>query len=52
MSEPFIPIPWPQLQAKLSLAFSDGEFDLITTVTVLQHNPDLVEIEYLQTKSA
>jgi chromosomal replication initiator protein len=27
MSEPSIHIPWPQLQAKLSLAFSDGEFD-------------------------
>ena len=24
-----------------TLPFSDGEFDLITTVTVLQHNPDL-----------
>src|SRR6266852_4443347 len=27
MSEPSVNIPWPQLQAKLSLAFSDSEFD-------------------------
>jgi chromosomal replication initiator protein len=27
MNEPSIHIPWPQLQAKLSLAFSDSEFD-------------------------
>ena len=27
MNEPSINIPWPQLQAKLSLAFSDREFD-------------------------
>jgi chromosomal replication initiator protein len=27
MNEPSVNIPWPQLQAKLSLAFSDGEFD-------------------------
>src|SRR4051812_22499018 len=27
MNEPSVNIPWPQLQAKLSLAFSDSEFD-------------------------
>src|SRR5665811_1829638 len=27
MNEPSVNIPWPQLQAKLSLAFSDREFD-------------------------
>ena len=27
MSEPSVNIPWPQLQAKLSLAFSDSEFE-------------------------
>jgi SAM-dependent methyltransferase len=30
-----------------TLPFSDGEFDLITTVTVLQHNPDLLRAKLL-----